>query len=233
MATVDKKLDIIIGNLSELSAKFDRLEAKVSTLQAVSDSHGAAIAGLEKEVKLLKEAGNLRDQQSRNTVIRIFNLPVSEGESTDGNKGLSSKVYDRVLKPVLAAAKTKGDIAVLPQAGTVIEDCFRTRAAAASGGVAPVIVKLANSKMKTVILRNKRDNIPAPSRAEAAAGALPAFMVEDLTPATHQKMMEIKQDRRIAKIWTVEGQIRYTLVTSPNKILKVRSVFDSVESILG
>jgi len=199
-------------------------------LQTVSDTHGQEIADLQKEVKSLKEAGNSRDQASRSAVIRVFNIPVFEDESKDNNKLLASKVYDRVLKPVLAAAKAKGDIAVLPQVATVIEDCFRTRAA---GGIAPIIVKLTSAKIKTAIMRNKRDNIPVPNRAEAAAGSLTPFVVEDLTPATHQKMVEMKLDKRVAKIWTVDGQIRYTLANAPDRVLKVKSVFDTVSKILG
>jgi len=228
--SVDQKLDMILTNLNSLSAKFDRLDNKVTALQTVSDTHSQAIADLQREVSSLKEAGNARDQASRGCVVRVFNIPVSVDESADNNKVLAGKVYDRVFKPVLAAAKAKGDIAVLPQASTVIEDCFRTRAA---GGVAPIIVRLSTSKLKTTIMRNKRENIPAPSRAEAAAGSLTPFVVEDLTPPTHQKMMEMKLDKRIAKIWTVEGQIRYTLVSAPAKVLKVKSVFDPVSKILG
>ena len=176
--SVDHKLDLILTSIGNLSSKFDRLDGKVTALQTISDTHGQAIADLQREVIDLKEAGNARDQASRGCVVRVFNIPVSVDESADNNKVLAGKVYDRVLKPVLAAAKAKGDISVLPQATTVIEDCFRTRA---KGGVAPIIVKLSSSKLKTIIMRNKKENIPAPSRAEAAAGVLAPFVVEDLT----------------------------------------------------
>ena len=61
-SSVDQKLDMILTNLNNLSAKFDRLENKVTVLQTVSDTHGQEIADLQKEVKSLKEAGNSRDQ---------------------------------------------------------------------------------------------------------------------------------------------------------------------------
>jgi hypothetical protein len=135
---------------------------------------------------------------------------------------------------VLAAAKAKSEISVLPQASTLIEDCFRTRraAAGADGGPAPIIIKLTSPSLKVAIMRNKRGNIPAPSRSDVSAGQRPVYIVEDLTQATHTKMRELKDDRRVNKIWTVDGQIRLTLTDSPDRIIKVKSVYDDKDKIL-
>ena len=241
MSSSDNKLDEILANsratsqdLKLLNSKFDRLENKVSDLQMTSAAHGQSIAELQTEVTKLKEAGNSRDQQARANVIRIFNLSISEDEAANSNKILSSKVYDRILKPVLTAAKAKGDIATLPQPQTLIEECFRIRGPSnSSGPPPPVIVKLANHNFKTALMRNKKDNIPAPSRAELTSGIKPCFVVEDLTPATHQRMMELKEDRRVAKIWTVDGQIRLTLTSSPESVIKIKSPFADCEKILS
>ena len=183
-------------------------------------------------MKKLKETCNSRDQDSRSTVIRVFNFPVSETESADGNKGLSNKVYDRVIKPVLAAAKNKGELAALPQLQTILTECFRTRSAvtSSSGGTPPpppVILKLSSSIYKVAIMRNKRDNIPQ------TTGSSPIFITEDLTPDTHSKMMDLKQDKRVSKVWTVNGQIRLTLASSPQRVVKVKSVYEDSEKILS
>ena len=178
----------------------------------------------------LKEAGNLRDQASRLNVIRIFNFPIVDDETNNSNRILATKVYDRILKPILTAAKSKGDIASLPQQQTLVEDCFRTRGPGA-GPPPPVIVKLSSHPFKIALMRNKKDNIPAAPRT--SSDAPPCFIVEDLTPATHQKMMELKADKRVAKIWSVDGQIRLTLVSSPGNVVKVKSAFAEADKILG
>ena len=84
--SMDSKLDMILARLDTLNEKFDKLDTKVNVLQTASASHDLAIADLQKEVLQLKEAGNHRDQASRANVIRIFNLPVSEDESSNSNK---------------------------------------------------------------------------------------------------------------------------------------------------
>jgi len=236
MSSMDAKLDLILANIQDLSYKFDKLESKVAVLQQTSAVHDQSIADLQKEVLQLKEAGNTRDQEGRIKVIRIFNLPIAEDEAANANKILASKVYERVLKPVLTAAKSKGDIASLPQQQTLIEDCFRARgpsSGSGSGPPPPVIVKLTSHNFKTALMKNKRDSIPAPSRAEAANGVLPCFVVEDLTPVTHKKMMELKADKRVAKIWTINGQIRLTLTASPESVIKVKSPYVNCEKLLN
>jgi hypothetical protein len=95
-----------------------------------SVAHEQSITELQKEVKQLKEAGNVRDQEASANVVRIFNFPTTDDESANSNKILASKVYERVFKPVLTAAKAKGDLATLPQQQTLIEDCFSPRPAA-------------------------------------------------------------------------------------------------------
>lgn len=228
MSNVDTKLDQILASLSGLNSKFDRLENKVTVLQDHSAQHDRSIASLEDQVFKLKEACNHRDQDSRNTVIRVFNFPVIESEVADGSKGLSTRIYDKVLKPILQAAKNKGEIAALPQLQTIMSECFRTRSTKTSAPP-PVIFKFTSVNHKVAVMRNKRDNIPQLS----GPNSNPIFIVEDLTPDTHQRMMELKLDRRIAKIWTVNGQIRLTLVASPLRVLKVKSAYEDIERMLG
>jgi hypothetical protein len=67
-------------------------------------SQETAISTLEKEVKKLKELTNDREQQSRENVIRLFNLS-EDDNAADQGKALANRVYDRILKPVMVAAK--------------------------------------------------------------------------------------------------------------------------------
>jgi hypothetical protein len=56
-------------------------------------------------------------------------------------------------------------------------------------------------------------------------------VVEDLTPANY-KMLKLLQSREeVSRVWSIEGRLRFTLKNN-EKVFKVKSVFDSVESII-
>jgi hypothetical protein len=56
--------------------------------------------------------------------------------------------------------------------------------------------------------------------------------VEDLTIPTLNKMKELRADDRVGKVWTTEGQIRFTLVDAPSKVLKFRGVYAPLSEII-
>jgi FtsZ-binding cell division protein ZapB len=121
--SVDKKLDRILGEISHLREKTDviaSLVLKVNNLEAKVATCEATINLLVSEVKALKNRDNDREQDARHLSLRIFNIPGSNSET-----GLSSKVYDEVLKPILAAAKSQGEIPTLPHMGTAVSEVFR------------------------------------------------------------------------------------------------------------
>ena len=121
--SVDKKLDLILGEIALLREKTDTiasLVAKVSSLEIKLAVSEATIVALSSEVKYLKDRDNARDQSDRQLSLRIFNVPGSNSET-----GLTSKVYEDVLKPLLSAAKSQGEIPTLPQVGTTIAECYR------------------------------------------------------------------------------------------------------------
>ena len=153
---MEAKLDLLLASMNRIEAKFDKLENKVTVLQDRVTAHDTALADLQAQLKKMKVGHNIMAQNSRASVIRIFNFPVAEAESSDGNKSLSAKIYDRVLKPILTVAKNKSELAALPQLQTCITECFRTRASNSSNAApAVVICKLANTAFKTAIMRNK------------------------------------------------------------------------------
>jgi hypothetical protein len=57
------------------------------------------------------------------------------------------------------------------------------------------------------------------------------MVVEDLTPANY-KMMKLLQGREeVSRVWSIEGKLRFKLQNN-EKVFKVKSVFDPVESII-
>ncbi len=56
---------------------------------------------------------------------------------------------------------------------------------------------------------------------------------EDLTGDTYKKLRELARDDRVAGCWTVGGTIRLKKTSDPSTVLRVKSVYDSNDSILA
>jgi hypothetical protein len=213
--------------LAESQAKVLALDNKVSALEH-------KVTSLESEVLQLKEVSNNREQSAKLCSVRIHGFPVTNEElaATDGGKSLGSKVYERLIKPILTAARTKGDIPSVPNFNNAIEDCFRAGRPSKTGKPAPLILKFVNKNIRLAVLRNKRTNTPAPADSERSEFVKRFSIVEDLTTPTYKLLRTLQDNERISKVWTVEGKIRYTTTANSNSIMKVKSVFLPIEKIL-
>ena len=144
---------------------------------------------------------------------------------------------DTIVKPVLTAARANKHIETLPNQHNVILEAYRpgTRAATipgqAPGLPPPILVKFTNSAMRLAFLRNKRASLPSPSEAEKAAGVKRYGAAEDLTAVTYKKMRELIACEKVEKVWSYDGQLRYTL-PGDRTVLKVKSVYMSIDDIL-
>jgi len=222
----DQKLDFIINEMAKLretTAEIATLVTRVTTLETKVTAQDAAIASLTAEVKYLKESFNDREQFFRMDTLRIFNVPGSNNET-----GLSAKVYDTLLKPILAAARANGDLPTLPQVGNTISEIFRAGrfAQGANKPPPPIIVKFCSSNIRMAILRNKRNNTPPPE-----VGNKRITIVEDLTPPNHKKMRDLLADERVEKVWTLSGSIWFS-TKKDKKAIKVKSPYESNDSII-
>ena len=196
------------------------------------------VTSLNKELKVLKEVVNTREQVSRNLVIRINGVPQSEDEThgSDAAGAAAKTAYDRVLRPILAAAKTKAIIATLPTLNSTIVKAYRmgSRTSPPRAGHPPIVVTLASSAIKLAIFRAKKGAMPALSDADKAAGSKSITMAEDLTPPSYQFLQKLREDKRVARAWTVDGAVRYVREDDKDGIVrKVRSIYDPLDSILA
>jgi hypothetical protein len=97
-----------------------------------------------------------------------------------------------------------------------------------------IIIKLCSPQIRLAILRHKKLNTPAPSSADRAAGCKGFFISEDITQPTAKLLKELNDDDRVERAWTVEGRIRFIRAGDKDRrIVKVKSVFDSISTILG
>jgi hypothetical protein len=214
--------------LADSQAKVLALDTKVGTLEQ-------RVVTLESELLSLKEVSNNREQASKLCSVRIHGFPVTDEElaATDGGKTLGSKVYERLIKPILAAARTKGDITSVPHFNTAVEDCFRVGRPTKTGKPVPLIMKFTNKNTRLAVLRNKRTNTPAPAESERSEFVKRFSIVEDLTTPSYKLLRMLQDDERVSKVWTVEGRIRLVLTANPNNIIKLKSVFEPIDKILS
>jgi hypothetical protein len=205
--------------LADSQAKVAKLETKVSSL--------------EREVKHLKESVNDRDQAAKSRSVRLFGYSTSEEEAaTDGGKVFQGKLYDRIIKPCLNSAKANGELQTVPQFATAIEKMYRAGKSTNPSRPAPIIITFTSETFRLAVLRNKRSCLPTPLTSERDAGIKRYMLVEDLTPANYNMVKQLHNREEIAKVWSIEGRIRFKKL-GQDTVFKVKSVFDTVESIIS
>ena len=236
-----KSFDTLEKKIDNLDSKFNDLSTTVNTLNTTVASHTSEIAEIRAElaknkedIRSLKVSHNNREQRLRACTLRLFNFPTAPGESVDNYKPLAAKVYDRIIRPALSAAKGAGDIGTLPQQQNAMEACFRVFSP--QGPVPPttsppVIIRLVSMAVKTAVMKHRRA-VPLPSEGERAVGIRRFVLVEDLTPDTHSLLKALQADSRTEKAWSVNGNIMFTRPGVVG-VKKVRSVFDSLDTILS
>jgi hypothetical protein len=133
--TSDDKLDLILQKISAMEVRQEKLEqlvTKVTQLENQVAEQKCVIATMQTEIKHLKEMANVQDQATRGDTLRLFNVPGSNDEV-----GLPNKVYENILKPILAAAKNSGEIQTLPHLNTICTTIFRAGKFAAGSDKPP------------------------------------------------------------------------------------------------
>ena len=236
--TSEAKLDVIIEQLKalgpiqfaleDLRASVRDVKEDVSSLQFVVAGHGDRLQALEREMQEQKDISNQQQQQLCSLTLRLMNFPVLEGEAEDNYAGLSSRVYDAVLKPILTAVKAAQDLPSVPQIATVMEACFRPFNAAvlSTSGPPHVIIKISTRTIKIALLKN-REHLPKLLSTDVKR----YIRVEDLTPATHKTLTAISKSKAAGKIWTIDGVIKFTLEGQAT-VCTIKSVYNPLGKIL-
>ena len=167
-------------------------------------------------------------------------LGEEEDNSAESGRALLKRVYDTIVKPVLAAARANKQLEALPSLANAVSEVYRVRVGAPKQAIPgqpvepqlppPIIIKFASAHVRMAFLKNKKTSLPPPTTAERAAGITKYVAVEDLTAPTYKKLREMNDCMDIDKVWSVEGKLRYTL-TGDSTVRKVKSVFDSLQVI--
>jgi hypothetical protein len=242
-STIEQSLQYLVANSHATNAKLDQALSELKDMKARVVQVETDVKHAFSEIFDLKEKLNLFEQRDRATAIRVFGLPLSEEEreGADPQKAASKVAYDRLIRPILSAAKDKGLISTLPHMPNVILDAFRLNSkkkpsstAASSSRPPPILIKLSSTSIKTAIFKTKSSATPEPSDAEKSAGIHRFHIAEDLTTPTFNLLMELRTHEKVERAWTTEGQIRFTYKgDSTSYVHKVKSVFDSIDAIIS
>jgi len=241
----DQKLDMIteqlkaLDQLGPMGAKIDAihsslgaLKEEVGSLTFTVNSHDDRITALEKDMIAQKEMANVQQQSLRSLTVRLLNVPPTPGEAANNYAKLRELIYLRYLIPLLQSAVAKGDISDIPSSSTIIDSCFRPYLPTAGKQPPPVIIKVANRQLKVAIMKNKK-GLPSPSPEEVAAGITRFILIEDLTPDNHRALSALSKSKLTAKVWSVDGRIKFIRADKPSVIMTVKSVYDSVEKMIS
>jgi hypothetical protein len=265
-SSADQKLDFLMKMVSEImvntasnSERFAALETSVASVDSKVDTIDSAFAtyrketdekmsAMQEEISSIKNTANARDQQQRMKSIKLAGLPISDDETNaqDTEKYLGKRVYDKILVPILTAARENDEIETIPTLAKTIEEIRRVKAWSPPPSNVPglstkktstppvIIIKLCSPQIRLAILRFKKDNTPAPSSADRTAGCKGFFISEDITPPTAKLLKDLNADERVDRAWTVEGRIRFTRVgDKERRVFKVKSVYDPISVILA
>jgi hypothetical protein len=222
--------------LKETNNQLQETKALLTSNQVRITKVEENVASLQSEVKQLKEIVNGREQQARNLSLRLHGLSVSDDElnGPDAAAAAAKTSYERVLRPLLTAAKANGKIPSTPSLQNTIVKAYRGSKPSTRPNATPptIIIHLASPAVKTAILTMRKDSLPRPSDHEKSLGIKRFFLSEDLTPPTHSFMRLLKDDKRTSRVWSIDGQIRFTKEGDPdNFVYKVKSVFDPIDTL--
>jgi hypothetical protein len=230
--SVQDKLNEVLALLRSQGADIAETKKMLADSQAKVAQLESKVSSLEKEVKRLKETSNDRDQATKSRSLRLFGYATSEEETaTDGGRVFKNKLYDRIIKPCFNSAKANGELQTVPQFTTAIEKIYRVGKSSNNSRPAPIIITFTSEAFRLAVLKNKRTSLPTPLVSERDAGIRRYMLVEDLTPANYNMLKQLHSCEEVEKVWSIEGRIRFKK-RGQDTVLKVKSVFDSVDTIV-
>jgi hypothetical protein len=145
-------------------------------------------------------------------------------------------VYNNLVHPIFTGALQKGAIDSIPSIQAAIETAHILPGK--PNTPKPIIVRFTSRHLKKTLFTFKKDfspKIPPSSSSTSPPSRGPRLMYpfyEDLTRDTFMKMKALAAGQRVTACWSVGGQLHYRLTSNPEVVKRVKSVYDSVESII-
>ena len=246
-ASTDQRLDYLTSLITSVLAQGSETRALLEETRKLLTQSQERVVTLEhsvvklsKEVRVLQDTVNSREQADRSLSVRVLGIQLTEEESNapDPDKYIAKKVYDRILQPLLTGAKNNNLTKSIPTLSSTIASASRLGRHHPKGPAAnsPIIITLQDSIIKSLLFRSKKNHLPSPTASEQASGIKYFLLAEDLIYPTFSALKLIREHKLVDRAWTVEGRIRFTRTDDKDKVKrvhKVSSVYDDIESILS
>ena len=210
--------------------RFDEIEEHFKELKTENASLKERVKLLEEENALVKSKLHDVELHSRSTSIRIYNY--SPPNDDYNFEDLSDHLYNDILRPILQGAVGKGRLKTIPSRDRLIISAHPLRAK--EGKQPPVICRLLNGFYRTIILQCQREFGVRATRSRESSGPPPLIhpIYEDCTSELYRFRQRLAAQDGIASAWIAGGVIRFKKVGS-DEVRKVKSVFDTIESIIS
>lgn len=234
-STTTEQYNNIISKLTALES----LPKKMAALEKLIQEQNTKITHLQQQVEAkdkiicdLKAKTNNLEQYHRSWSVRINNVPLPNGDSTD-TPTVMKTVFDTALRPIFEGAVSRGLLPSIPVYDSILETAH-ILPAKANDRPKPIIARFYSRNIRALVFRLKKECAPTTNinTKGAPRTALKYPIFEDLTKTTHQLLQQLLSDPRTGPVWTISGHIRYKL-KDDHTVRKVVSVFDSVDEILG
>ena len=153
---------------------------------------------------------NKLEQYNRSWSVRVIGMNIPSEEETDPVK-VMQHLYDRLLKPILEGAVSKGLMATIPPADAILETAH---VLPGKMNTKPIIARFFTRNIRSLIFRLKKEFAPKeqPATDESAKRGNPRQMYpiyDDLTKINFTKMRSLAADKRVLACWSVKGQIKF------------------------
>jgi len=219
--------------LQEHITRVARLEVDVANIMENNTATSNNLAVHDREISALKVTSNNNSQLLKATTARILGYPVTSDETDSPSNYLRDVIYNRLLLPVLTAAAAANFLSDIPSPSASLSRVFRA-GRPSSGSTSPpppIIVVFSSLTVKQAIFYFKGKAMPNPNPSERSLGAKKFIVIEDLTKDNHRALKALQADDRVAKVWTVDGQIRFIRVNE-ERVVRVTNVYQPVNTII-
>ena len=235
-----QKLDELVTDVGQIKKdlKVEKEKTRVlgdemRVLKGKVETMTVEMAAAKKDIVDLKSNVNDREQYNRSWSVRITGLQVTkeDEEKLGVSRAVMKTAFDKLIKPILTAAKAKGAVETVP---TAYHNCLENghkifrrpgrgrRGDDGDGDENPsppqIIVRFCSRYIRNVVLMNKREAMPKPTMAEVTRGVQRYGLFEDLTARNYALLRAAIEDKRVKKVWTVDGRLKFTTEEDPDKV---------------
>jgi hypothetical protein len=164
--------------LDNQDERFSALETMLSASQKENVLLKEQVLNKDHEIKQLKTKINNVEMHQRSFNIRIFNVFL-DGDVND-TRNVANEVYDKILRPVLEGAVSKGRLSSVPAVEQLLETAHILPGK--EGKPKPIICRFYNRFHRMLVLQHKKEFAPHGQSKNAACGPPLLYPIyEDVT----------------------------------------------------